>query len=120
MFTQLLIALYEIPVALAQQLDGNPPPVGGGFELYDPLGCGGAGDGGLLCVFTNVLRALRLISIPIVSIMVIVGGFQILTASGEEEKIKTGRRTITWAVVGFAVILIAEGVAGIVKSVVSP
>jgi len=126
MFTQLLLAFYQIPVAFAalppaQGQAGFPPAqgqAGGGFELYDPLGCSGDKNGGLVCVLHNILSALRIIAVPIVSIMVIVGAFQILTAGGDEEKIKTGRHTITWAVVGFAIIFLAENVAGIIQSVI--
>lgn len=121
MLTKLFIALYGIPTVFAQQPGGNPPASrGSDFWLYDPLGCGGASDGGLTCVLKGITGSLKLIAIPIVSIMVIVGAFQILTAAGKDEQISKGKKTILYAVIGMAIILISDGIAGIIKSVVVP
>ena len=52
----------------------------------------------------------------VVTIMVIVGAYQILFAAGDVEKIKTGRKTIVYAVVGYALVLIGLGITGIIES----
>jgi len=62
---------------------------------------------------------LYLISIPIVVIMIIYGAFQILTAAGETDRIQTGKRTVWYAIIGFAVVLLAGGIASIIKSFTS-
>jgi len=86
------------------------------LSKLNPLGdCGDLG-----CVATKIINALYYISIPIVSIMVLWGGFQILSAGGDPEKVKTGGKTILYAAVGFIVILLANGVVGIINSIVSP
>ena len=56
------------------------------------------------------------ISIPISVIVIIVGAFQLLTAGGNEEKIRKGKRTITWAVIGFAVILVSGSIALLIQN----
>lgn len=86
---------------------GNPPSV---ITLKNPLGCNDFG-----CVATRLIDGLFTISIPIVSVMVLVGGFQIMFASGDPEKFKTGRKTIVYAAVGFAVIILAKGVVLIIQ-----
>ncbi len=59
---------------------------------------------------------LYLLSIPIVVIMILYGAFQILTAAGEESKIQIGKRTIKYAILGFVVVLVAGGIADLIKS----
>jgi hypothetical protein len=49
--------------------------------------------------------------------MVLIGGFQIMTAGGNEEKVKEGKSTIKWAVIGYIIILLANGLVLIIKSV---
>lgn len=83
------------------------------ITVPNPLDCPDLG-----CVGGKIIGALFYISIPIVSIMVLWGGFQILSAGGDPEKVKTGGKTILYATVGFAVILLANGVAGIITSII--
>lgn len=56
------------------------------------------------------------ISIPLVVIFIIIGAFQLLTARGNPENISKGRKTITWAVIGFVVILLAASIAALIKN----
>lgn len=48
-------------------------------------------------------------------IMIIYGGFQILTAGGDPKKFETGKQAILYAVVGYGIILLAEGVVLIIQ-----
>jgi len=54
---------------------------------------------------------------PIVTLMIFWGAFQILTAAGNPEKITSGRKTITYAVIGYVIILIGWGFVSIIKEV---
>lgn len=42
-------------------------------------------------------------------IMIIIGGLQFMLARGSEEKIKTARKMILWAILGLAIVLLAGG-----------
>ncbi len=94
-------------VALAQYGDFAP---GGEFTpggtLLNPLG-----TSSIIQIINNVLNYLIYVSVPILAIMILVGGFQILTARGEPAKITSGKQTITYAVIGFIIILVSKGVA---------
>ncbi len=68
-------------------------------------------------VVQKVMSALITIATPIVAIMVLVGGFQILTAGGDPEKFGKGKKTILYAVIGYAVIILADGVVLIIKDI---
>lgn len=90
--------------ALAQ---GGGVGVGaGGITIKNPLR-----TEEVIVIINRILNYLIYISVPILALMILIGGFQILTARGEPGKITDGRKTITWAVVGFLVILISKGIA---------
>jgi hypothetical protein len=80
-------------------------------DLVDPLnGCK------LPCLAGKITSLLFTISIPIVSIMVLVGGFQIMTAGGNPEKASSGKKTILYAAIGFLVVLMADQVPKILQN----
>lgn len=99
--------------ALAGHIPGHPPGVGGVILVNPISAC--QSDPTFLCVVNNIIDGLFTLAIPITSVMVLVGGFQILFAAGNPEKLTTGKKTIIYAVIGFAVIILAKGVALIIQ-----
>lgn len=97
-----------IPVAHAQSNGGNP------ITISNPLTCND-----LTCVAQSIINFLFTLAIPICAIMVLIGGFQMLTAAGNPERFSSGRKTIMYAVIGFAVIVIADGVALLIKNILT-
>ena len=70
----------------------------------------------LQAVVDAVSKFLLLIAAPVLAVMVLIGGFQMMTAAGNPEKFLAGRKTLRYAVIGFAVVLLAGGVGQIIKS----
>jgi len=87
----------------------NSAPV----KLFDPLQ--GQGFQGILTSVVNFL--IVDIAIPLTSIMVLVGAFQMMTSSGDPEKYGKGRKTLLWAAIGLVVALLATSVVTLIKSV---
>ena len=85
---------------------------GGTISLPNPLSCENLG-----CIIKKIISELQKLAIPIVVIMVLIGGFQIMTAGGNEEKVKQGKSTIWWAVIGYVIILLANGLVLVIESV---
>ena len=107
----ILVGVSSTGVALA---DGGPIGTGNGpLTLLNPLGTATFAE-----LVSKILGALFTLSVPLVSIMVMVGGYYILTAAGNEERLKTGRNTITYAAIGFLVILLANGVVSLIREIV--
>ena len=50
-------------------------------------------------------------------VFMIVGGIQILTAYGNEEKVSAGKKTMTYAIVGLLIALLAYAVVSIISGV---
>ncbi len=84
---------------------------GGEFELPNPLQTTSVAD--LLARIINFL--IIYIGPPIFTLMILYGAFQILTAGGDPEKFKTGKKTILYAVIGYAILLVAGGVGFLIK-----
>ncbi len=94
---------------LAATTLGTP---GRAIDLPNPLGVTTFGD-----LLNRIINYLIILAAPIVTIMIIWAAFKILSAAGNPEKVTEGRRTITYAVVGYAVILMAKGLALIVQQI---
>jgi hypothetical protein len=56
---------------------------------------------------------------PIITIMFLVGAFKMLTAGSNESKFKEGKNTLTYAVIGAAVVLLSYGATDLIKSFLS-
>lgn len=85
----------------------------GGLTLANPLG-----SNSIIKIISNVLDWLIIYSIPILALMILIGGFQILTAKDSPEKVASGRKTIQYAVIGFIIILISKGIALILLNII--
>ena len=69
----------------------------------------------ILEVLNRLLNFLVLNIAPVLlSIFIIIGGYQILFAMGNPEKIKKGKNIITYAIVGYLIILLSTGIVSIV------
>lgn len=101
----------------------NPTPGSGStgvnITVPDPLQCSGSGPA-IACVLQRIITAMYYIALPIVTLMVLIGAFQIMTAGGNAEKVTKGRNTIMYAAIGFVVILFASGITGIIRSILTP
>lgn len=57
------------------------------------------------------------IAIGLAVIVIIIGGYQYMTAYGDTEKQETARKTLTYAVIGLVIALTAYGIVSIVTSI---
>ena len=65
----------------------------------------------------RIIGYLVLIGAPILALMVLYGGFMILTAGGNPEKFKSGKDVILYAVIGYTIILVSWGVIYIIGEI---
>ncbi len=118
LLTGALRATNFIGVAFAQDttppIDSTPPPKTISYDLPNPLGTTSFTD-----VLNRILQGLTIIAIPVVAIIVVVAGFQLITSGGNPEKRTKAKDMILWAAIGFGVLLMADSVALIVKSLLT-
>ncbi|MDP4007399.1 MAG: hypothetical protein Q8P55_02275 [bacterium] len=67
-------------------------------------------------LFENVLNFLFGISIVILPIIIIYAGILLLTAGGDPTKISRSRTILLWAIIAFAIILLARGLPTVLRS----
>lgn len=68
-------------------------------------------------VLTSVGNYLIGISAVVLTVMILWGAFQLMTSRGVPANITKGRQIITWALIGFFILLIAGGLASIVAGI---
>ena len=82
------------------------------IQLTNPLS-GNVND--VPSLLNKIIQYLQIIAVPLLTIAIIAGAFQMLTAGGDEAKFKKGKKTITYAAIGAAVIMAASGIILIIK-----
>lgn len=85
---------------------------------FDPKGsvAGAQNIGDFIIAVINVLFGL-LLSISV--LFIIIGGYQYVTSAGKEDQAKSGRRTVTYAVIGVAVAILSYMIVRVVEGTLS-
>ena len=86
---------------------------GGGEGFTNPLN-----SKTIIEFLTKIIDILLIFALPIIIFFIIYGGFLLVTAQGEEEKISRGGRAITWAVIGGVIALGANLIVDVIKNTV--
>lgn len=91
---------------------GPGDPGDGTISLADPFNCSTATSDApcLIQVLGGIIGRFSQIVVPVLVAMILYGGFQMMAARGSTEKYGAGKKTITYAVIGFAVILVSQGI----------
>ncbi|MDP3880802.1 MAG: pilin [bacterium] len=80
-------------------------------KLENPLG-----KANISTIILRVLDFLTKLAAVVLTIMILIGAWQLIISGGSPEKATTAKKTILWAAVGFVIILIAQGIGAIIKS----
>lgn len=86
------------------------------FTFTNPLtgNPGTGGDKNLSQIIDGIMAFLLGVAILVCPILIIWGAFLIATSGGEQEKTKTGKKIITYAVVGLVIIALS----GVIKAII--
>jgi len=109
---QLPLLVFSIfPYVLADGITGGGPQESSAGELPNPLGSN------VMDILTSAIGKLIIIAIPVATIVIIYGAFQMLTASGDPEKFKKGEKTLLYAAIGFGALVLSVGIADLIKNI---
>jgi len=98
----------------ANDNDCAPGAPGGEITFPNPLG----ENSDIQTILKEIWKFIFNVALfGVVPFMVIVAGFMFLTAGGNPEKIKKARELLLWLAVGVAVILLAGGIADLIKMI---
>ena len=92
-----------------------PPPASTLVTLENPLGANTTPTILLARIFDNGLLILEVL-LPIV---IVIGAFQMMFSMGNPEEFSKGKKTIVYAAIGFAIVLMAQGITAIIRSILT-
>ena len=119
-----ILSLLGFGVARAQTLPvdtgtgGGTSAAAGGtgtsVELPNPLGIGTIGD-----LMNKIIDGLILFATPIVVAVVIWAAYLFISSRGEPDKITQARNALLYAILGYAILLLAKGIGVIISNFLS-
>jgi len=72
----------------------------------------------LFCDISSIISTLSAFILPVATLvfltMLLYGGFVYLTAGGSDEKVALAKKILTYAVIGFIIIVVAPVIVGII------
>ncbi len=68
----------------------------------------------LEALLDKVVTGLIYLAVPVVTLMILIGAFQMLFSGGDSSKFEKGKQTIYYALIGLVVVLLARGLADII------
>ena len=95
-----LLAGFLLPIGIAA------------IEIQNPLS---APD--FKTLINNIINFIYWIAIAAVPLAIIIGGAYFLTAGGKPENVETGKKIITYAIIGLAIVLLARGLTSVITGV---
>jgi len=114
----ILSFLYLTPLFIfASNGDGGTGGPDGGtggrpIKLPNPLRAGTIPE-----LIQEILKFLVAAGAPVATLMIIIGAYQMLFAGGSPEKFETGKKTILYTVIAYVIILLALGLASVIKDI---
>jgi heme/copper-type cytochrome/quinol oxidase subunit 2 len=107
------VALFALKVSFAHAAK-NIPGQGGGSGFTNPIKAQDLSE-----LLTSLLQVVTTLGAIVVVFFIIVAGFNYVTARGDEKKIQSATKTLTWTAVGAAVILGAQVIATAIQGTVN-
>ncbi|HLC44596.1 MAG: hypothetical protein A2722_02275 [Candidatus Doudnabacteria bacterium RIFCSPHIGHO2_01_FULL_50_11] len=113
-----IVSLLALPAVAFAQLNLNAPANAGFFTNF--FGCTAtAGTGGTtICILQKVLLFLLAIAFIVAVIFLVVGGFRYIVSQGNEDSLEKAKGTITNAIIGIVVIVLAYIILQLIFGVV--
>jgi magnesium-transporting ATPase (P-type) len=98
----LIISAMLLPfVVLAEDIIVIENPLGEGTQFED--------------IIDRIIDFIFKIAIVLAPLMVVIGGFMIVTAAGNPQQVARARNLLIWTAIGFAIVLLSKGIIVIIK-----
>ena len=83
------------------------------IEIGNPLGRGAT----FQTIIKNVTQWAIAIAVPLTTLMVVIAGYLYLTGGAKPEQIKKANQALTWAAIGFIIILASASAATLIRRI---
>lgn len=117
-FTKTVLALEAVTsysIILVSRVNAAGGSGGGSQDIIIPSPFSGT----IIDVLDKIIGFLVAIAVPITVIMILIGAFQMLTSGGNAETFRKGTKTVMFAVIGLAVVLLGRGVITLVRELIT-
>lgn len=116
MAKRFLVALTVLGLTIAVLTFVTPAHAATSFDFknYNFFGC--SGEGYLTCLADKLINSLLLLGVPLVGLMVLIGGIFIAT-SGGSKRAETGKAYIVNACIGYGVLIMAKVAVVLLQSI---
>jgi len=116
----LALTLIVMPIMIhAQSSDVNS----GLNQIGGQIGASGGGffnsRDSVVTLIGKVIKLLLFVSGAVAVLFVVIGGFMYITSAGNEEQASKGRKTVTYAIVGVVITILAYVIISVVVNLVS-
>ncbi len=91
---------------------GPDPNSGGIIRIENPLTANS-----FEAIRNNLIDFIFKIAIILAPLMVLIGGFLLVTAGGNIQQIDRAKKLLLWAAIGFIVVLLSKGILGIIETI---
>ena len=85
------------------------------IDIENPI----ASTSDIYTLVIKILNFLIILAIPLSAILIVYAGLLYIISAGNAEKIKTAQKTLIWALIGFAIVLIAKSIPFIIEEFLS-
>jgi len=68
-------------------------------------------------IIKAITGLLKVIAIPLGTIMIIVSGIQYMTSAGNEEKASKAKKTMLYTIIGLAIVIAVDFIVGLLKEI---
>lgn len=107
----------DVQLALAERLPPQPvdppdpePANPNKIQFFNPLD-----DVTITELLQKILTGLTALAIPVVTVIIVIGAYYIITSGGNPGRRTKGKDYILWAAIGFAILLLADSVVFILS-----
>jgi len=98
----ILLALASPVIVLADEI----------IEIKNPITAGSFEE-----IIDNVIDFVFKIAIVLAPLMVVIGGFLLLTAGGNISQVGRAKSLLLWTAIGFLVVLLSKGILAIINQI---
>ena len=90
-----------------------------GFNTTDSKLCNPLPDKNLAGLIFRLINYILMVIASFVVVTIVIAGFMIVSSQGNEEAVKGAKNSITWAVVGMILVLLAYSISSIIKTMLT-
>jgi Type IV secretion system pilin len=117
LFLAAVLSLYSKSIIVLTKPADPCTAIGGCLQEIDKYKTTGPARNNIIAFIIDVSNFLVFISVGVAVVVVISGGYKMLTSNGNDEQFKKGKQTLLYALIGMIVAILAGTIVVIVSGI---